>query len=89
MDITVSNGWPLKQLDVNNAFLQGTLNEEVYMGQPPGFVDSDKPTHVCKLKKAVYGLKQAPRTWYNELSSFLLSLRFRNSMADTSLFVMN
>lgn len=46
LDITVSNGWPLKQLDVNNAFLKGTLNEEVYMGQSPGFIDADKPTHV-------------------------------------------
>lgn len=88
LDIAVSNSWSIQQLDVNNAFLQGTLTEEVYMDQPPGFTDQDNPTHVCRLKKAVYGLKQAPRAWYNELRDFLLSLGFANSLADTSLFVL-
>lgn len=89
LDVAISNSWPIKQLDVNNAFLQGTLNEEVYMEQPPGFVDADKPDHVWRLHKAVYGLKQAPRAWYIELRNFLLSLGFRNSLADTSLFVLH
>ena len=89
LDVAVSRSWPIQQLDVNNAFLQGTLKEEVYMEQPPGFVDPDKPTHVCRLRKAVYGLKQAPRAWYNELQTFLLSLGFKNSLADASLFVYN
>ncbi|CAA7049059.1 unnamed protein product [Microthlaspi erraticum] len=75
-------------LDVNNAFLQGTLNEEVYMEQPPRFVDADHPSYVCRLNKAVYGLKQAPRAWYTELSTFLLSLGFINSLADSSLFIL-
>ncbi|XP_033144322.1 uncharacterized protein LOC103859022 isoform X1 [Brassica rapa] len=88
LDIAVSNSWPIKQLDVNNAFLQGTLTEEVYMDQPPGFVDADKPDHVCRLHKAVYGLKQAPRAWYIELRTFLLSLGFQNSLSDTSLFTL-
>lgn len=88
LDISVSYSWPIQQLDVNNAFLQGTLTEEVYMDQPPGFVDADRPDYVCKLNKAVYGLKQAPRAWYNELSTFLISLGFVNSLADTSLFVL-
>lgn len=61
LDIAVSNCWPIQQIDVNNAFLQGTLTEEVYMEQPPSFVDTDKPDHVCRLRKAIYGLKQAPR----------------------------
>lgn len=47
-----SHSWPVRQLDVNQAFLQGTLNEEVFMHQPPGFVDANRPTYVCKLKKA-------------------------------------
>ncbi|RVW91845.1 Retrovirus-related Pol polyprotein from transposon RE2 [Vitis vinifera] len=61
LSIAVSRGWSLRQLDVNNAFLQGHLSENVYMSQPPGFVDKDNPSYVCKLNKAIYGLKQAPR----------------------------
>ena len=79
--------WPMKQLDISNAFLHGTLEEEVYMVQPPGFVDSSKPTHVCKLQKALYGLKQAPRAWYSTFSNFLEQQGFRHSNCDTSLFV--
>lgn len=86
LSLAVSRGWSLRQLDVNNAFLQGTLRDDVYMTQPPGFVDSDHPHYVCKLRKALYGLKQAPRAWYNELRQFLLSSGFSNSLADTSLF---
>lgn len=78
--------WPVKQLDINNAFLQGNLTDDVYMVQPSGFIDRDRPNHVCKLNKALYGLKQAPRAWYTELKNFLLSLGFKNSVADASLF---
>nr|GEW90814.1 retrovirus-related Pol polyprotein from transposon TNT 1-94 [Tanacetum cinerariifolium] len=61
------------QMDVNTAFLNSELKEEVYVSQPEGFVDQDNPSHVYKLKKALYGLKQAPRAWYDMLSSFLIS----------------
>ncbi|GKB19453.1 retrovirus-related pol polyprotein from transposon TNT 1-94 [Tanacetum coccineum] len=61
------------QRDVNTAFLNDILHEEVYVSQPDGFVDLENPNHVYKLKKALYGLKQAPRVWYDLLSSFLLS----------------
>lgn len=84
----MTNSWPIQQLDVNNAFLQGTLTEEVYMEQPPGFIDTDNPSHVCRLRKAIYGLKQAPRAWYIELRNYLLSIGFINALADTSLFVL-
>ena len=88
LSIAVSNGWSLRQLDVNNAFLLGRLSENVFMAQPPGFVDHDHPSYVCKLHKAIYGLKQAPRAWYHELRQFLLASGFKNSHSDTSLFVL-
>nr|GEW62001.1 retrovirus-related Pol polyprotein from transposon TNT 1-94 [Tanacetum cinerariifolium] len=64
------------QIDVKTAFLNGIMREEVYVSQPDGFVDSENPCHVYKLKKALYGLKQASRAWYYLLSSFLLSQKF-------------
>lgn len=89
LQTAVSCDWPIKQLDVNNAFLQGTLTEEVYVAQPQGFVDVNSPHHVCRLHKALYGLKQAPRAWYQELKSFLLKVGFKNSLADASLFILH
>ncbi|KAG7599495.1 Reverse transcriptase RNA-dependent DNA polymerase [Arabidopsis suecica] len=87
LGLAARKNWVLRQLDVNNAFLQGKLTEEVYMSQPPGFIDKDKPHYVCRLHKAIYGLKQAPRAWYNELRDFLLSNGFVNSLADASVFI--
>jgi len=87
LTLAVRQGWSLRQLDVNIAFLQGTLTEEVFMLQPPRFVDKTFPNHICRLKKAFYGLKQAPRAWYTELQIFLLSLGFVNSTTDASLFI--
>lgn len=87
LGFAVARDWNLRQLDVNNAFLQGHLIEDVYMEQPVGFVDKDKPDYVCKLRKALYGLKQAPRAWYLELRTFLIQSGFVNSLADASLFV--
>ncbi|MCH82526.1 retrovirus-related Pol polyprotein from transposon TNT 1-94 [Trifolium medium] len=87
LTIAVSNKWPIQQIDVNNAFLNGNLEEEVYMQQPPGFEVSDKSL-VCKLNKALYGLKQAPRAWFNRLKSALLLYGFTASKCDPSLFMM-
>jgi hypothetical protein len=66
----------LYQMDVKSAFLNGYINELVYVEQPPNFEDEKKPNHVYKLKKALYGLKQAPRAWYERLRDFLLSKGF-------------
>ncbi|GJV34144.1 retrovirus-related pol polyprotein from transposon RE1 [Tanacetum coccineum] len=86
ISLAVLHKWKLHQLDVKNAFLNGHLNETVFMEQPPGFLNHQYPNHVCKLSKALYGLKQAPRAWFQRLSTFLL-LGFTCSRADTSLFV--
>ncbi|KAJ9544835.1 hypothetical protein OSB04_024542 [Centaurea solstitialis] len=75
------------QMDIKNAFLNGKLNEEVYVAQPPGFVDPKFPGHVYKLNKALYGLKQAPRAWYDTLSTFLLSKGFVRGKIDSTLFL--
>jgi hypothetical protein len=75
-------------LDVQNAFLHGILEEEVYMRQPPGFVDPARPQHLCRLVKALYGLKQAPRAWHARLGAALRAHGFVPSTANTSLFIL-
>lgn len=87
LHVAVSKKWDIRQLDVQNAFLHGDLKETVYMVQPQGFEDPDKPDYVWKLKKAIYGLKQAPRAWFDKFSNFLLDFGFKCSFPDPSLFV--
>ncbi|GKA59639.1 ribonuclease H-like domain-containing protein [Tanacetum coccineum] len=87
LSLAVSKQWPIHQLDVKNAFLYGTLNETVYMHQPPGFRNSVMPNHVCLLKKSLYGLKQAPRAWFQRFTSYALRVGFYHSKTDTSLFI--
>nr|GEY82752.1 hypothetical protein [Tanacetum cinerariifolium] len=72
--------FPIYQMDVKKAFLNGPLKEEVYVAQPDGFVDPDHPEKVYRLRKALYGLKQAPRAWYDELSKFLTSKGFTKGL---------
>ena len=72
--------------DVKTTFLNGVVEEEVYVEQPLGFDTHDRETHVCKLKKSQYGLKQAPRTWYNKIDNFLTSLGFTKSKVDNNLY---
>jgi hypothetical protein len=79
-------GWKLHQIDVKTAFLNGEIDEEVYIKQPEGFMIHDKKTHVCRLKKALYGLKQAPRTWYENMDGFLMSVGFNKSVVDPNLY---
>lgn len=61
LTMAVNNGWMLRQVDINNAFLNGDLTENVYMPQPEGFEDKNKLDYICKLKKSLYGLRQAPK----------------------------
>jgi hypothetical protein len=88
---TAKMKWKLHQMDVKTTFLNGVIDEEVYIEQPQGFEVEDKKTHVCKLKKALYRLKQAPRAWYGRIDNFLTSLGFTKSKADSNLYfkVMN
>ncbi|GJR48815.1 putative ribonuclease H-like domain-containing protein [Tanacetum coccineum] len=75
------------QMDVKSAFLYGIIEEEVYVSQPPGFVDPKFPNKVYKVEKALYGLHQAPRAWYETLSNYLLDNRFRRGTIDKTLFI--
>ena len=88
LSLAVTRGWSLHQLDVQNAFLHGVLEEEVYMRQPPGFSDPDRPDYLCRLTKALYGLKQAPRAWHACLATALRAHGFASSAADSSLFLL-
>ena len=74
-------------MDIKNVFLNGYISEEVYVEQPPGFLDQTMPNHVFKLNKALYGLKQAPKAWYDRLSKFLLKNNFARGNVDKTLFI--
>ena len=73
-------------MDVKTAFLNGVVEEEVYVEQPLGFETHDRKSHVCRLNKSLYSLKQAPRPWYGRIDSFLSSLGFTKSKADSNLY---
>ncbi|GJV65664.1 retrovirus-related pol polyprotein from transposon TNT 1-94 [Tanacetum coccineum] len=76
----------LFQMDVKSVFLNSFINEEVYVAQPSGFIDFEKPNHVYKLKKALYGLKQAPKAWYDRSKAFLIRHEYKMGMVDNTLF---
>ncbi|KAJ9557792.1 hypothetical protein OSB04_012406 [Centaurea solstitialis] len=80
-------GFKVYQMDVKSAFLYGTIDEEVYVSQPPGFEDPKYPDKVYKLRKALYGLHQEPRAWYDTLSSYLLENKFERGVIDKTLFI--
>ncbi|GJT01888.1 retrovirus-related pol polyprotein from transposon TNT 1-94 [Tanacetum coccineum] len=84
--IACANDFKLYQMDVKSAFLNGFINEEVYVAQPLGFIDFEKPNYVYKLKKALYGLKQAPKAWYDRLKAFLIKHEYSMRMVDNTLF---
>ncbi|GJV33144.1 ribonuclease H-like domain-containing protein [Tanacetum coccineum] len=87
LSLAVSRQWPIHQLDVKNAFLNGDLFETVYMHQPPGFVDSRYPHYVFRLQRSLYGLKQAPRAWFQRFAGYATRVGFSYSRCDSSLFI--
>jgi hypothetical protein len=86
ISIAAEMGWKIHQMDVKTAFLNGLIEEEVYIEQPLGFEVHGRESHVCRLKKALYGLKQAPRAWYSRIDAYLQQLGFEKSEADPNLY---
>jgi hypothetical protein len=82
-------GFKLYQMDMKSAFLNGVIQEEVYVRQPTGFESLKYPDRVYKLSKALYGLKQAPRAWYSRLKTFLLEHRYVMGSVDKTPFTLN
>ena len=80
--LAVQKDMIVHQMDVVTAFLNGELDEEIYMRQPEGYQVSDKKNLVCRLKKSLYGLKQAPRCWNRALKEFMIQAGFVQSNAD-------
>jgi hypothetical protein len=85
---SVAKGFKLHQMDVKSAFLNGVLEEEVYVRQPPGFESEKYPHQVYKLRKALYGLKEAPRAWYGRLRGLLFERGFEMGKVDQTLFLL-
>lgn len=85
--LSSAKNWEVHQMDVKSAFLQGNLEEEVYMRQPDGYVSKECPNHVCKLKKSIYGLKQSARCWNNAIDTFLKSSGYKQMNSDPCLYM--
>ncbi|WVZ20115.1 hypothetical protein V8G54_007437 [Vigna mungo] len=85
--VAVFSSWRIQQLDVKSAFLNGPLEEEVYVRQPPGFEKKGEEQKVYRLNKALYGLKQAPRAWNNHINALLLKLGFWKSSVEFGIYV--
>ncbi|WVZ04159.1 hypothetical protein V8G54_024965 [Vigna mungo] len=85
--IANSNNWSINQMDVKSAFLNGTLEEEVYVCQPPGFIKKDHEQKVYKLNKALYGLRQAPRAWNKHIDSLLTRYGFQKCIVEYGIYV--
>ena len=80
-------GWNIQQMDIKLAYLNAPIVEDIYMSQPKGFKEVGRENLVAKLNKGLYGLKQAGREWYGMLCDFLISIGFRRTHADHSVFI--
>ena len=85
--IAAQHKWKVYQIDVNSAFLNGVLKEEVYVEQPPSYEVVGEENKVYRLKRALYGLKQAPKAWYSRIDSYLMSNGFRKSNGEPTLYI--
>jgi hypothetical protein len=86
ISIAAEMGWKIHQMDVKTAFLNGLIEEEVYIEQPQGFEVHGRDSHVGRLKKALYGLKQTPRACYSRIDTYLQQMGFEKSEADPNLY---
>ena len=86
ISLAAEMGWRVHQMDTNTTFLNGVIEEEVYIEHPEGFDVENRETHVCRLHRALYGLKQAPRAWYSRIDSYLWEMGFQRSEADHNLY---
>jgi hypothetical protein len=86
ISLSTSMGWNLHQMDVKTTFLNGAIEEDIYIEQPQGFEVHSRDTHVFILKKDIYGLKQAPRAWYARMDNYLTRLGFSKSHANPNLY---
>eukprot|EP00253_Pinus_taeda_P008032 PITA_08032 len=84
--LSAQMGWQIHQMDVKTKFLNGKIEEEVYIEQPEGFETFDRESHVCQLKRALYGLKQAPCAWYTRIDSYFTDLGFTKSESNANLY---
>ena len=85
--VAAYHGWKVHQMDIKTAFLNGDLQEEVYVDQPSGFIQQGQEKKVCRLRKALYGLKQAPRAWYEKIHAYLLGQGFQMSPTESTLYI--
>ena len=87
MSLAATLGWLLLQYDVKNVFLHRDLEEEVYIDLPPGYSPTTREQFVCRLKKVLYGLKQSPRAWFGRFAHVMLTLGYKQSQGDHTLFI--
>ena len=85
LSLVALHNWEVHQMDVKSTFLHGDLQEEIYMEQPPGYVQNNSSL-VCRIKKSLYGLKQAPRAWYAKMDNFLLDNGFSRCHSDPNVY---
>ena len=86
LSLATNLDWPLHQMDMKNVFLNGELDEEVYMDLPSGFDGGYEGRKVCRLRKSLYGLKQSPRAWFDRFTKFVKKYGYNQCQTNNTLF---